>query len=217
LSLRAAGVAAQAKIDELAGQLRTSSEAALGFFKILQEEDVPVEQLPTKLTLIAQGYVGMLERLAALDPEDADTQGYIDGAGKSYISQLRPKTTIGLMNCFPRQRRHKSGVYKEQKTSNVRPTKPSAACVAGRQRPAPSVANSASPGWTTFRSRSISSLPLAWVAGEDLNLKVGYLTRSADALTTHGDEKGDNPVLAKAIGIYRGVVRERTQERVPLD
>ena len=59
LSLRAAGVAAQAKIDELAGQLRTSSEAVLGFFKILQEEDVPVEQLPTKLTLIAQRYVGI--------------------------------------------------------------------------------------------------------------------------------------------------------------
>ena len=30
------------------------------------------------------------------------------------------------------------------------------------------------------------------VAGEDLNLKLEYLSRSADALRTYGDEKGDN-------------------------
>jgi hypothetical protein len=78
--LEAVGAAAQAKIDQLAGQLRTSSEAVLGFLKILKEDEVPIEQLPTKLTLVAQRYVGMLERLAALDPEDADARGYIDQA-----------------------------------------------------------------------------------------------------------------------------------------
>jgi hypothetical protein len=38
------------KMDDLADQLRTSSEAVVSFFKILQEEDVPVAQLQTKLT-----------------------------------------------------------------------------------------------------------------------------------------------------------------------
>jgi Asp-tRNA(Asn)/Glu-tRNA(Gln) amidotransferase C subunit len=52
----------------------------LGFFKILREDDVPTEQLATKLTLVAQRHVGMLERLAALDPEDTEAQGYIDEA-----------------------------------------------------------------------------------------------------------------------------------------
>jgi len=50
VALLAAGVAQQTRIDERAARLNTSSEAVLGFFKTLQEEDVPVEQLHTKLT-----------------------------------------------------------------------------------------------------------------------------------------------------------------------
>jgi len=80
VALQAAGAAQQTRIDELAALLNTNREAVLGFFKILQEEDVPVEQLQPKLTLIAQRHVGMLERLAALDPEDTEAQGYIDEA-----------------------------------------------------------------------------------------------------------------------------------------
>jgi hypothetical protein len=41
--LQAAGAAAQARIDELAGQLNTSSEAARGFLSILREDDVPTD------------------------------------------------------------------------------------------------------------------------------------------------------------------------------
>lgn len=95
VALQAAGSAQQARIDELAGQLHTSREAVLGFLKILQEEDVPVEQLQTKLALIAQRHVGMLERLAVLDPEDTDAQHYIDEAREvllagSFDRRLRP-------------------------------------------------------------------------------------------------------------------------------
>jgi hypothetical protein len=61
--------------------------------------------------------------------------------------------------------------------------------------------------------RSAASL----VAGEDLDLKLEYRTRCADALMTHGDEKGDNASLAQAIGVYRDVLRERTREQGPLD
>jgi hypothetical protein len=41
--LQAAGAAAQAKIDELAGHFNTSREAVVGFLKILKEDEVPVE------------------------------------------------------------------------------------------------------------------------------------------------------------------------------
>ena len=34
---------------------------------------------------------------------------------------------------------------------------------------------------------------------------------------THGDEKGDNTILAQASGLYRELLRERTREGVPLD
>ena len=35
---------------------------------------------------------------------------------------------------------------------------------------------------------------------EDLNLKLAYLTRSADALVTHGDEKGNNAIWSRQSG-----------------
>jgi tetratricopeptide (TPR) repeat protein len=60
--------------------------------------------------------------------------------------------------------------------------------------------------------RSAASL----VAEEDMNLKLAYLARSAYALMTHGDEKGDNAILAQAVGVYRDVLRETTRERMPL-
>ena len=78
--LQAAGAAAQAKIDQLAVELNASREAVLGFLRILKEDEVPVEQLTTKLTLIAQRHVDMLDRLAALEPEDDEAQRHIDEA-----------------------------------------------------------------------------------------------------------------------------------------
>lgn len=78
--LSAAGAAAQTKIDELAGNLNTSREAVLGFLKTLQEDEVPTEQLATKLGLIAQRYISMMERLAALDPKDTEARYFINEA-----------------------------------------------------------------------------------------------------------------------------------------
>jgi hypothetical protein len=78
--LKTAGAAQQARVNELATQLNTSRAAVHGFLNILKEDEGPIEELPTKLTLIAQWYVSMLDRLAALDPKDADARGFIDEA-----------------------------------------------------------------------------------------------------------------------------------------
>jgi hypothetical protein len=67
--LQAATAAQQVKIEELSVQLHTSREAVLKFLKILKEDEVPTEQLATKLTSIALRYVDLLNRLAALDPK----------------------------------------------------------------------------------------------------------------------------------------------------
>ena len=47
--------------------------------------------------------------------------------------------------------------------------------------------------------------------------KIGYLTREARALYQQGDEFGDNAALLSAIERYRGLLKLRPRERVPLD
>ena len=46
--------------------------------------------------------------------------------------------------------------------------------------------------------------------------RLEYLLRSAYALVSHGDEKGDNAVLAQAVAVYRKILNECSRERVPL-
>jgi len=217
LSLRAAGAAAQAKIDELAVQLRTSSEAVLGFFKILEEEDVPVEQLQAKLTLIAQRYVGMLERLAAFDPEDADAQSYIDEAREVLRQAASTKdydrADALLSKAEEAQDRGLQGAEDLEREAHEAVSRLRRSKAATRNERGELSLTRLDYLQAAQHFKSAASL----VAGEDLNLKLGYLTRSADALTTHGDEKGDNAILAQAIGVYRDVLRERTRDRKPLD
>jgi tetratricopeptide (TPR) repeat protein len=72
------------------------------------------------------------------------------------------------------------------------------------------------PGWTTSQAAQHFRSAASLVGGEDLNLKLGYLIRSADALRLHGNEKGDNAILVQAIGIYREILRERSRETEPM-
>jgi tetratricopeptide (TPR) repeat protein len=47
--------------------------------------------------------------------------------------------------------------------------------------------------------------------------RIGYLTREARALYQQGDEFGDNAALLSAIERYKGLLKLRPRERVPLD
>jgi hypothetical protein len=58
----------QTRIKELAKQLSSTREAVTGFLSILREDEVPIEQLPAKLALIAQRHIQLLDRLIALAP-----------------------------------------------------------------------------------------------------------------------------------------------------
>ena len=215
--LQAAGAAAQAKINELAGQLHTSREAVLGFLKILKEDEGPIEQLPTKLTLIAQRYVGMLERLAALDPEDADAQGYIDEAREVLRQAASTKDydradelLSKAEEAQDRSLRGAEALEREAHEATSRLRRGKAATRAERGELSLTRLD-----YLQAAQHFQSAARL--IAGEDLDLKLGYLTRSAVAFRTHGDEKGDNAILVQAFALYHLVLRERTRERVPLD
>jgi tetratricopeptide (TPR) repeat protein len=215
--LQAAGAAAQARIDELAGQLNTSSEAARGFLSILREDDVPTEQLSAKLTLIAQRYVGMLDRLAALDPEDVDARGYIDeareGLGRADSTKEYDRADALLSKAEEAQ---------ERTLQRAEDLEHEAHEAVGhlRRRTAATRAERGELSLTRLdylQAAQHFKSAAALVVTEDLNLKLGYLARSADALKTHGDEKGDNAILAEAIGVYRDVLCERIRDRGPQD
>src|SRR5689334_22040267 len=69
-ALRAAGEEQQAVIGDVSTQLHTTKEAVRGFFKILNESDVPLENLPRVLVEIAQRHRDLLQRLSALATEN---------------------------------------------------------------------------------------------------------------------------------------------------
>src|SRR5215207_8817742 len=61
---------AEARAAELSTQLGFTREAVIGFFRIAGEQDVPLEQLPTKLGEIAARHRAMLDRWSVLDAGD---------------------------------------------------------------------------------------------------------------------------------------------------
>ena len=68
-----ARVKAEARAAELGTQLGFTREAVIGFFRIVGEQDVPLEQVPTKLGAIAARHRAMLDRWSVLDAGDPAT------------------------------------------------------------------------------------------------------------------------------------------------
>jgi hypothetical protein len=64
---------AEARATELGVQLGFTREAVIGFFRIVGERDVPSEQIPLKLGVIAARHRALMERWSVLDAEDPAT------------------------------------------------------------------------------------------------------------------------------------------------
>jgi hypothetical protein len=71
---------AQAKIDDLSQKLDVTGDAVVEFFRILGQKDVVLEKLPEILAQIAARHREMLDRLAALHPEDPAVKVQIEEA-----------------------------------------------------------------------------------------------------------------------------------------
>ncbi len=214
--LQAAGAAAQGKIDELAVHLNASREAVQGFLKILKEDEGPIEQLPAKLTLIAQRHVSMLEHLAALDPEDPEAQSHIDEAREVLRQAASTKDydradelLFTAEDAQDRSLREAEALEREAHEAARRLRRGKAATRAERGELSLTRLD-------YLQAARHFQAAASLVASEDLNLKLDYRTRSADALSTHGDEKGENGILAQAIDVYREVLSELIHESMPL-
>jgi tetratricopeptide (TPR) repeat protein len=216
LMLQAAGSASQAKIDELAGNLNTSREAVLGFLRTLKEDDVPTEQLASKLALIAQRYVSMMERLAALDPEDSEAGGYIDEARQvlrhAAFAKDYERADALLSNAEDAQGRSLGRVEALEREAREAANR----LLRGQAATRVERAELALTRLDYLLAAQHFQAAAGLVAAEDSDLRFEYLVRSALALASHGDEKGENVSFIRAIEANREILQEYTRERAPL-
>ena len=215
--IRTAGEAQQAAIGDLSRQLNTTREAVLGFLKILDANEVPTEKLPEMLAQVAQRHRAMLQRLSALDSDAPETKAYIEEARKvlstaaSAADYDRADSLLAEAQGSEMQAiREAEALEQEAKQAASRKRRSAAATRAER-------------GELARTRLDYLQAGQHFKAAADLigdyypELRAKYLNSYAGALRQFGYERGDNTVLAQAIGVCRMTLQEITRERVPLD
>jgi tetratricopeptide (TPR) repeat protein len=171
----------------------TRSQAALSsFFAILREQEVPPEQLGAKLAEIAQRHREVLERLDALQLDSPDDPQRLSAA-RAAIEQ----------GDYDRADQLLAAIEEEQAAAHAK-AQANADALARRQ--AATRAERARLSTLRFDHRAAADHFLAaanLLPAGDTEARGHRLTDSADALRQHGDERGDNDALRRAIARYR--------------
>jgi hypothetical protein len=203
----------QAKVSELSSTLQTTREAVIGFFRILEREDVPLERLPETLAEIAERHRVALRRLRVLDIDDS--------AVASTVTEARDAITVGAYH-------RADALFAAAETAELQGLREAEAL----EREAIEAAERRRRGVAAARAQrgEIALIELGYleaaehfemaaglVPAGDYDLRGDYLAAQANALYKHGERRGDNGSLRRAVAIYRAALRERTRERVPLD
>ena len=204
--LRAAGAPQQAAIDHLSVQLQTAQEAVRGFFRILNESEVPPELLPQKLAEIAQRHRELLERLSVLEMESPETKSVLEKA-RAVLAQASTSKD------YERADR----LLQQAEEIELRAAEDAEKFAQEAQESAQRRRRSAAATRAERAALSMTRLDYLEAAGhfksaaeavgqDEFKLWMGYRVQSADAMQQHGDEKGDNQALVQAIASYRETV-----------
>src|ERR1700730_2886848 len=204
---------AEARAVELATQLGFTREAVIGFFRIVGEQDVPLEQMPTKLGEIAARHRAMLARWSGLDARDpatgalaADAKTAIDTgrydeadalllrAQEQDIAAARQAEQLARDAQQAAERRFLRAAESEGKRGDLAMTRLRYDAAAKRYAAAASMVPSTRPD---ERRR--------------------YLEEEAGALYQQGSERGDNKAALLAIDRSRALVRATDRAATPLD
>ncbi|MDQ3775413.1 MAG: hypothetical protein M3461_14215 [Pseudomonadota bacterium] len=204
---------AQAKVRELSQKLLTTEGALIGFFRILEETDVPLERLPAKLEEIARRHKETLQRMAALAVEDPEI-GALVGQARGAVDRGDYDRANALLT-----RAEEAELAAIERAEAV--TNEAQEAVLRRRLSAAAVrAEKGGIAMTRLRYRNAADHFRAaanLVPAAEGETRAAYLDRHANALYTQGDEQGDNAALSQAIALYRQLLEARTRERVPLD
>jgi tetratricopeptide (TPR) repeat protein len=177
----------------------TLSRAALSsFFVILREQEVPPEQLPAKLAEIAQRHREVLERLDALQLDSPDDPQRLSDA-RAAIEQGEYDRADQLLATIEEEQA--AAHAKAQANANVLARR-QAATRAERAR-----LSALRQDYLAAADHFLAAANL--LPAGDTGERGNRLVDSADALRRHGDERGDNDALRRAIARYREALPPR--------
>jgi tetratricopeptide (TPR) repeat protein len=186
------------KISGLSMELGISKEAIRQFLLILGEQQVPAEQLFSKLSEIAMNYNALRAQMGgALSNDPAVTE---------IVAEVQMAFDHGDFDRADALLLQVQGLQYDA-------VQVAAAAAAATQ------ARRAQIAFMRLRYREAAILfadAAKRVPPEDETKRLGYLSGGAEALFRQGDEFGDNSALAAAIDAYRATLQEQTRERVPL-
>ena len=196
--------AAYVKIETLSKQIGVTQEAVIGFFRILDEQEVPLEQLADKLTEIAKWHKELLDRLAVLDTYDL--------AVKDLIEQARLAIEISHYDKADR-------LLSEAEETDIAAARQLQEIA--NQRLLNAAATRAERGQISLTSLNYLDAAQHFrfaadlVPQESAIFRKNYLDRYANALYLHGYEKGDNTVLLQTIDVYRMLLNDKDRDHMP--
>jgi tetratricopeptide (TPR) repeat protein len=202
---------AEVKVAELSAKLGFTSQAVTEFFKILGEQAVPDEKVPTRLIDIATHFAATRDQLAALEPDDpraaeltTQAKGALDKGQLAEADALlgRAKELEAAALREARKLKQRAQEAEDRHALNLAKMEASQGDIA----------------LTQLRYKDAAEHFRQAVAGApetQADTRWGYLTKEADALYRQGDEFGDNAALTEAIKRYRYLAELRPREASP--
>jgi tetratricopeptide (TPR) repeat protein len=183
--LRRGGGADDAVIQALAKELSLTHTKVLRLLTILAGTDVPPEQAVERLAVLAERHHSLVWRLGQLPSDDPIVGALRDQAAEAIAQGDYPRAEVLLARA-------------ETELAE------------GRREPHPltRAAQSAARGETLLAEGNYLGAAEQFaeaatlVPDEAVLVRMAYLTRQALALVGHGDERGDNDALARAIEVY---------------
>ena len=205
---------ARRKRDEIAANLKIAQGAVDGFFQTLGEQNVPPEQLTSKLIEIASRFEATRQRLAALDPDDPATKALVDQAQVA-LGKGHPDEASALLQ------RVEEAELAAAAQARTLAQQASAAADARQLHAAKAREGRGDVALTQLRYAEAAGhfgAAASLLPASSSSDRGPLLWRQADALYRQGDEFGDNAALINSITIWERISgREYPRDRVPLD
>lgn len=193
---------AEVKAAELAGQLNRANVAAaqvLAFVRILAGETVTPEQLPGKMAEITSNYLHQQQQIALLQPRDNEAADLVD---RAKLASAAGRFTEADHLLEQAEDRETAAIAEHQiKAAELRAARGDNAATQLHYADA-----------ATYYENAAALLPPG-----HLNPKGRYLLQAADALQTHGDQRGDNAALSRSITLYCSALADYPRDCDPLN
>jgi tetratricopeptide (TPR) repeat protein len=208
-----ARVRAEREAAGLAEKLKFTTEAVIGFFQTLGEQNVPPEKIQAKLIEITFRFGAAKELLATINPDDPATKTLVDQA-KAELDKGHPDAASALLQ------RAEEAELAAANQARALAQRATAVADAQQLRAAKAREGRGDVALTQLHYReaaeyfgaAASFVPVGFVEERE-----SLLFRQAEALYRQGDEFGDNQALIDSISIWKRVLQRYPPESTSLN